>query len=157
MKICSDCNEKFPNKNFEVIHAKGNYARSICISCKTQKANRKKSSSPKQYIQHLYTQAKSARRDSGKEWKIKSSHLQECWTQQEGRCALSGVFMTWSKDGGGKKEKNISIDRISPHIGYIPSNVQLVCNRINILKHNLTEDDLYWWCKNIITIKELPK
>jgi len=63
--------------------------------------------------------------------------------------------MTWQKDGGGRKELNASIDRIDPHNGYLPNNVQLVCSRVNILKHNLTEDELYWWCKNIITLKEL--
>ena len=63
--------------------------------------------------------------------------------------------MTWQKDGSGKKELNISIDRIDPHIGYILGNIQLVTTRVNILKHSLTEDELYWWCKNIVVNKEL--
>jgi hypothetical protein len=157
MKTCADCHQKLDDSEFEIVHIKGNYSRTICRSCRQQKINRKKSSSPERYIRHLHTQAKSARKHSGKEWKISPDDLLRRWEEQEGRCALSGVFMTWTKDGNGKKEMNISIDRIHPHIGYIPSNVQLVCNRINILKHNLTEDELYWWCKNIITIKELPK
>ena len=36
----------------------------------------------------------------------------------------------------------------------IPNNIQLVCSRVNILKHSLSEDLLYWWCKNIIEYKE---
>ena len=62
--------------------------------------------------------------------------------------------MTWAKDGSGRKELIISIVRIDPNIGYIPSNMQLVCGRVNILKHNLPEEELYWWCKNIVTKKE---
>ena len=52
--------------------------------------------------------------------------------KQKGRCALSGMLMTYAKDGTGKKEFNISIDRIHPHRGYIASNMQLVCHRVNI-------------------------
>ena len=156
MKICTACKQDLPKEDFEITsNPKGKYFRSVCKSCRTKIANRKKSSSPEKYLRHLYTQAKSARRNSGIEWNIEAIDIIALWHEQEGKCALSGVFMTWQKDGGGRKELNASIDRIDPHNGYLPNNVQLVCSRVNILKHNLTEDELYWWCKNIITLKEL--
>ena len=75
------------------------------------------------------------------------------WDKQNGRCALSGAFMTWHK-GGEKRNTNVSIDRIDPNIEYVLPNIQLVCWRVNLIKHTMTEDELYWWCKNIVTHKE---
>ena len=87
-------------------------------------------------------------------WDIEPEDLIEVWDRQKGNCALTDLYMTYHKDGHGKKDLNASIDRIDPTIWYIPSNIQLVCSRVNILKHNLSEDLLYWWCKNIVEFKE---
>jgi hypothetical protein len=62
--------------------------------------------------------------------------------------------VTYAKDGTGKKEFNISIDRVNPHKGYIASNMQLVCHRVNIMKHTLMEEDFWWWCKNIVETQD---
>ena len=79
--------------------------------------------------------------------------LYNAYNLQEGKCALSGVFLTW-QTGEGAQDFNISIDRKDPSKGYIPENVQLVAYRVNVMKHILGEGELYWWCKNIVTKKE---
>lgn len=83
------------------------------------------------------------------QWAITSDDLILLWEKQKGRCAISGVFLTHHKDGSGYKDYNASIDRISGEKGYTPQNVQLVCYRINIMKHTLPEDMFYWWVKTI--------
>lgn len=85
------------------------------------------------------------------EWTIDPGHLIELWDKQKGRCALSGHYMTHAKDGTGVHDFNVSIDRINPNLHYVPSNMQLVCHRVNIMKHNLTQDMFWHWCKNIVT------
>ena len=104
----------------------------------------------------LYSQLKYSRKKNNPElgWGIETQDLIDRWQMQKGRCALSNILMTYAKDGGGKKEFNVSIDRISPHVGYTPGNIQLVCYRVNLMKHTLPEEELYWWCKNIVTNKE---
>ncbi len=87
------------------------------------------------------------------EWEITTGYLEELWDKQNGRCALSGVFMTW-QSGEGRQDLNVSIDRKSPDKGYIIGNIQLVTQRVNIMKHILKDAELYWWCKNIVTNKE---
>jgi|TARA_R110000796_G_scaffold116005_1_gene228404 hypothetical protein len=87
------------------------------------------------------------------EWEIDISHLQSLWDAQEGRCALSGVFMTWQA-GEGKQEFNVSIDRKDSNKAYIIGNIQLVTQRVNIMKHTLGDSELYWWCKNVVQKKE---
>ena len=155
MKKCSTCGRNLSEDSFEILPKKGNkYLRSVCRTCRYSTRNKQKSASPEAYMKHLYTQLKSSRRKSKLEWALEFEDVIQLWYEQEGKCALSGMFMTWQKDGSGKKELNISIDRIDPHIGYILGNIQLVTTRVNILKHSLTEDELYWWCKNIVVNKE---
>jgi len=75
------------------------------------------------------------------------------WDGQEGRCALSGVYLTW-QTGEGIQDFNVSIDRKDPKKGYLPENIQLVAYRVNVMKHVLGESEFYWWCRNIVTKKE---
>ena len=156
-RICSSCAKKLPEKNFhESSNPKGSYFRRVCISCKNQQANRKKSATPEAYLKHLYSQLKYSRKKNNPElgWEIEVKDLMDRWHSRMGHCALSNVLMTYAKDGTGAKEFNVSIDRIDPHIGYVPGNIQLVCYRTNLMKHTLPEEELYWWCKNIVTNKE---
>jgi hypothetical protein len=156
-RICVSCAKRLPDSSFEELnHPKGSYFRKICITCKNTLANRKKSATPEAYLKHLYSQLKYSRKKNNPElgWEIEVQDLMDRWGLQNGRCAISNIFMTYAKDGTGKKEFNVSIDRIDPHNGYVPGNVQLVCYRVNLMKHTLSEDELYWWCKNIVTNKE---
>ena len=54
----------------------------------------------------------------------------------------------------GRRDLNVSIDRIDPDIDYLVTNIQLVCLRANTMKHTMKEDELYWWAKNIVECKE---
>ena len=111
-------------------------------------------SSPYKYLKNLWNQLKYSReKEEGMLFEITPEQLNDLWDKQDGRCALSGIFMTWHK-GGEKRNTNVSIDRIDPNIEYMITNIQLVCWRVNLIKHTMTEDELYWWCKNIVTHKE---
>ena len=48
-----------------------------------------------------------------------------------------------------RKSTTPPIDRINGEEGYTFHNIQLVCYRINIMKHTLSEDMFYWWVKTI--------
>jgi hypothetical protein len=69
--------------------------------------------------------------------------------KQKGKCAISGVKMTHITNQG-KIETNISIDKIDPTKGYVIDNIQLVCNRVNVLKYDRDIQNLLKWCKLII-------
>ena len=150
MKKCEACGKTLGEEFFEVLDKK--YFRNICRNCSNAERNKSRSKTPEAYIRHLYSQLKYSRKKKSPEmeWTIEPKNLIEIWTKQKGRCALSGMLMTYAKDGAGRKEFNISIDRIHPHMGYIANNMQLVCHRVNIIKHNLTEEEFWWWCKNIV-------
>jgi hypothetical protein len=50
----------------------------------------------------------------------------------------------------GKIRTNASIDKINPSLGYVKNNVQLVCNTINMMKSDMSIDELLKFCKLII-------
>ena len=154
MKSCTSCKKKLSSSEFTTSeNKKGKFTRAICNKCINKKRNENTSKTPDNFIKNLYTQLKSTRRDSGLEWEINYEFLISVWELQKGKCALSGLNMTWHK-GSGKTHFNISIDRKNPELGYLPSNVQLVCVCVNLMKQSLNDVDFIWWCKTIIDNKE---
>jgi len=148
-KKCKRCNQLKPITEFS--------NRLICTDCKTAKHRRTVSTDYEQYLGNLYTQCKysqTTRKDqpghNKAEFDLNKEDLLEIWEEQNGRCAISGVVLTHHKDGSGRKDFNASIDRIVPYEPYIKDNVQLVAYRVNLMKHELTEDLFYWWVRTIL-------
>ena len=69
--------------------------------------------------------------------------------QQYGSVHVYGVYMAHHQDRGERKDLNASIDRIRSMEVYVPDNIQLVCQRVNLIKNDLDEASLYWWVKNL--------
>lgn len=78
--------------------------------------------------------------------------LYELYKKQEGKCAISGLPMTYNV-GHGRNYHNISIDRIDSTKGYTKDNVQLVCAQVNMMKSDMTMEMFYNFCENILKNK----
>ena len=145
-KICVSCEKALEESDFPS-------GRKTCAACKIQKAANRISKSYENYLRNLHSQSRSGNSTGAKyrglEWSLTSEDLVKMWEKQNGKCALSGVYLTHHKDGSGRKEYNASIDRIAGEKGYTVQNTQLVCYRINLMKHTLSEDLFYWWIKTI--------
>jgi hypothetical protein len=156
-KVCDRCKKELPLSNFstEKLRSGKPYPRNICKGCVVEHRQRRCSGNLHVFLGQLFGSLKNKRKKEGFEWDkdLTSEDLYEIWEEQLGRCALSGNYMTWQK-GEGFSDFNISVDRISPTGPYSRTNLQLVCYRVNIMKHVLTDHELYWWCKNIVTTKE---
>ena len=78
-------------------------------------------------------------------------HLIDLWHKQDGRCILSGVPMTTIRgtESGWQVPTNASVDRIDNNLGYISGNIQLVCWQVNLMKGQLTNEELVIFCKLI--------
>ena len=76
--------------------------------------------------------------------------LMDLWHTQQGKCAKTGITMTHLK-GAGRIDTNVSVDRIDNNIKeYNKDNIQLVCYRYNMMKHNQDEKNLKMWCNAIL-------
>ena len=71
------------------------------------------------------------------------------YVQQSGKCAVSGVELTYER-GEGRVETNVSLDRIDNSLGYTEKNVQLVCLKANEMKGSSDYVELVDWCTAII-------
>lgn len=154
-RTCKRCQVELSLKEFEKrkTTAGNEYTRAVCKTCHMDKMNKARSADPKYYLKNLHSQLKYSRKKEGIKWTLTVDQVSSLWDLQEGRCATTDLYMTWHK-GGDKRDLNVSLDRINPQGPYTIVNVQLVCHRVNLIKHTMPEDELYWWCKNIVTNKE---
>lgn len=75
--------------------------------------------------------------------------LNTVWKAQNGKCAISGLDMTYEL-GEGRIYTNVSIDQIMPSKGYTIDNIQLVCMAVNQLKSDLDMDTILILCSAIV-------
>jgi hypothetical protein len=153
LRKCTDCGLLKPMSDFhEYKRVKGTYVRKLCLKCVELQRRARISASYESFLQHLWTRTKNRvgrEKATAKEFAIPEGYLQTLWIESDGRCALSGVHMTHHTDGSGRKDLNASVDRIDVERGYVPGNVQLVCHRVNTMRHTLSVSEFYWWIKTI--------
>lgn len=80
---------------------------------------------------------------------ITKEDLLTVWKAQNGKCAISGLDMTYEL-GEGRIYTNVSIDQILPSKGYTIDNIQLVCMAVNQLKSDLDMDTILILCSAIV-------
>lgn len=107
----------------------------------------KRSQSPKNFISGILNHATRRKQNLG--FDIDLMYLLELFDAQGGKCALTGVQMTYVA-GSGKVATNISIDRIDSSKGYVRDNVQFVCDVVNRMKQELSCAELFSWCGKIV-------
>ena len=150
-KTCKTCCKELPLERFEEIRT--NVYRNVCKICKTWGRAVKYSATPEAYLAVTLGNLRSLRRKQGVEFLLTEGELFEIWDEQSGRCALSGVLLTYHQAGhygGGKPgDFNASIDRINPKAPYVKTNVQLVAWRINSMKNDMSEEMFFWWVRNL--------
>ena len=74
--------------------------------------------------------------------------LEDIWDQyilQNRTCALSGVSIIFHPDRNKQKLQTASVDRIESSLGYTKENIQIVHKRVNIMKGNMTNNELKFW------------
>lgn len=159
--LCNKCKQWFTsdhfNKDNTFLHGnRGGLCRE-CKDCQKQRylKERAKLAEDDHYAWRykLYQALKGTKRRS----KIKDTYndldleyLMYLWNKQEGKCALTGLQMTY-KFYEGRVNTNVSVDRIDSSKGYTRDNIQLVCMAANQMKNDLSMDELLFMCNKIIS------
>lgn len=80
--------------------------------------------------------------------------LHTLFTKQNGLCALTKQPMTWlpPSQPNVRVNTNISIDRIDAYGAYTLDNVRLVCGIANIMRQKMTDNELLFWCSQIVDV-----
>ncbi len=114
-----------------------------CNPCRAKARVRNVEASAYRFLQYKMDLAKKRAKRRDLTFGLDMETLYEVFKAQDGKCALTGLPMTWKTE----EDMSVSIDRIDPSQGYDRGNVRLVCTRINIMRSDLPDKDFYWWCK----------
>lgn len=142
-RICLSCNKEYiVNQNNQ------KYCSSKCVpkSNNTTEAQYKRFTNPRTYFVSLLAHKERAA--------IEPEDLLALLEIQQGRCALTGVELTFKREKGTIFRTNASIDRIQAGGPYIKENVRLVCSIVNKMRLNMTDEELSFWCKKILEPEE---
>lgn len=86
------------------------------------------------------------------EFNITSTDLIKLLVAQNGKCALTGWDLEFTRGGDFGASTNplvCSIDRKDNKVGYVLGNVQLVCWKINKIKNSLNDVEFKELCKAV--------
>jgi hypothetical protein len=153
---CLVCREWKPLERFEKQAASAYGRTRRCYECCIRRSQEHDSRSPKNFLAMLARSTKRASRQRGKRRgpdfsmdALDTIFLMELFDRQAGRCAVTGLTMTHQRDIG-RFSENISIDRLDSTKGYERNNIRLVCAAVNLMRQEMTDDELRLWANRII-------
>lgn len=110
--------------------------------------NRWRSATIANYFRARASSIRQGAKKRGLSFSLTHEDLIALWESQDGRCAITGVPMTW-KVGQGRLPTAVSVDRVDGERGYEPGNIRLVCNAVNIMRGQFSDCKLRDWAKLI--------
>ena len=150
-KVCTKCNIDKPFGDFPFHKKTYDGFDSWCKECRRAYRHECKQS----LDSHFRARLSSIRDDRRKIYSdLTLEQLIELWNRQVGKCAISGVEMSYQRNKRQHNMRNCSIDRIDSSKGYTIDNVQLVCWIVNRMKGEQSTEELIKWCNHILKMHE---
>lgn len=157
---CFRCRRDLPDSEFEITSwARGGraaYLHPVCYKCRRQSSSKFASHhlvtpALQSFVERLITSARSSASHRGLVFALSSDDVIERYIEQGGKCALTGVRMTYTKGSlTDKRPTALSIDRIHCERNYTIDNIHLVCRVVNIMRMDLSLEDFGEWCTAIV-------
>jgi hypothetical protein len=123
----------------------------VCRTCREKQKVARANGNPETYIRRAHIQLRYHRVKAGIPWRIDADFLVSLYHKQNGLCALTGMTMTHQRNRLAKRSlTNISIDRKDSTKGYVPSNIQLVCSAVNLMKGTMSDEQFVTMCKLVV-------
>jgi hypothetical protein len=91
----------------------------------------------------------------GIEFVIEPQYAWGVFGSQNGRCALTGLELSFAKQSRyskqwGRSSGTASLDRKSSDLGYVPGNVWWVHKAVNLMKYRHSTEDFIKWCRLVV-------
>ncbi len=83
-------------------------------------------------------------------FEIGITEMWELYEKQNKKCAISGIDINFCRTKDRKWKQSASIDRIDSTKGYTINNVQWVHIDVNLMKMQLSTNELIWLCEKIV-------
>lgn len=146
-RTCTCCGEEKPLEGYRFNQKTGRYS-FRCVQCgdNVKSKNDYFYSNTRRFLLKLWHKAKTnAKRGLGCSMTV--DDLVELFEQQEGRCAVTGMEMTHTKED---PHSRVSIDRLDCNVGYDKGNVRLVCAAVNLMRNRMEDDELLFWSRAVV-------
>lgn len=165
-KYCIGCDKIIDTINFAQDSYTSDGYQSRCKKCNIKKGQISYSKL-NVFIKKILSDARARCKKKSKigrnmEMNITFDDVMKLYNEQQGKCALTNIQMTHNcindRDEDSKQimnPHNISMDRIDSTIGYVLSNVRLVCALVNKIKFDMTDIQLSSICLKIIQTSNL--
>lgn len=131
-----------------------------CACCRDQEAtrirdrrNRMANTSHESFLKYKLGNAIRGAQERFKDGRVCDLTPEEAinlYVEQGPTCALSGVLMASNDNNSEVEGDKLSIDRVDSSLGYTKDNVQLTCTTPNIMKMEMTTQELTWWASRIV-------
>lgn len=160
--FCNKCKRWRPQSKFNIDNSSlhGNRG-GLCNECKDCQRERYYRERQKLFendnlaLRYKLQQALKGTRRRSKEKNIYNDltldYLMYLWEKQHGKCALTGIQMTY-KFYEGRVNTNLSVDRIDSTKGYSKDNIQLVCMAANQMKNDLPMEEFVEMCEAVLAM-----
>lgn len=159
---CNDCDQYLLKESFSIdstnLHGKRGALCTICKKCQRKRYYKERQrllNDDFAALRYKLSQALKGTRRRSKERNtyndLDLEYLMFLWQKQNGKCALTGIDMTY-KFYCGRVNSNLSVDRIDSSKGYTKDNVQLVCMAANQMKNDLSQEEFEFMCKRVLDI-----
>ena len=157
---CTICKQVLPVENFGPHALTASGLESRCKKCNVDRVTATIASSSKAFLQSSACAHKDNLNKSNSKRRtafyadscVCTQVLCDLWKEQDGKCAVTGLPMTHIR-GKGFVTTNASIDRIDNTAGYTRDNIRLVCRQVNVMKGQLSDDELMKWCHRVIKVR----
>lgn len=169
LKHCYKCDRDLPRGSFHYDRYTLDKRRNKCRECVAeQDRERKRNPTPKftaykhkrqiSYRQRrpnnaLYQGLRLALKRRPTDNPVTTAELVDIFNEQHGKCALSGILMTWggrSDVKGAFQPNSMSIDRIDQSQGYIKDNVRLICTCFNSFRGRMTDAEMLLYAQALV-------
>ena len=156
MVLCPQCGVEKNLSLFAVSRSSKNTLKRayLCKECNKQKTHEYRNTETGFWV-GLWNNLIGGAKARGLEIEITKEDVIELWKSQKGLCALTGLPMQLTKAKRLSRTRNLnhyraSVDRIDSERGYHKDNIRMVCAYVNIMRSDMTDEQLRFWCSAIL-------
>lgn len=121
--------------------------RNECNACRAKK-NKQRAETFDGFFQDRHTKLLSrCKKFKYESTPITLEELKQLYRDQKGMCAITGMPMYATTR---ETDLAASPDRIDCDKGYELGNVRLICSRVNMMRMDLPDHELEWWCRAVV-------
>ena len=145
MKVCKSCLKELPLESYEYNKTKKVY-RNICRICRNTQVMDARYETKENHIKRKLSRLRERAKRLSDEFDLTYDDLSNQLEKQNGKCFYTDeplIFYKYKQIPS--KSLAPSIDKVIPEKGYVRGNIVWCLNRVNLIKNNMTLEEMKAW------------